>query len=297
MRSWGIGLAVAAAWIGLAGWGAGSAKAQVWSPESGRLLATGGVTALDGSGGGGLATWALITGYGTRDAVGGNVHSNFVGLPNFNAYTTGAAIGLYDRVELSYNHLWFDTGRTGARLGLGNGFLFQQDAVGVKVRVLGDAVYSQDSWLPQISIGALYRVNDQSRIIHAVGARSRDGVDAYLSASKLFLDQSVLLNATVRFTRANQFGVLGFGGDRNDSYTAEFEGSAAYLVSRRFAVGAEYRTRPSNLRFSQENNAASAFAAYFPTKNLSLTLAYVSLGTVATVRNQHGIYLSAQLGF
>ena len=39
-------------------------------PEpGGRLLATGGVTQIEGTGGGGLVPWALITGYGTRDQV------------------------------------------------------------------------------------------------------------------------------------------------------------------------------------------------------------------------------------
>lgn len=35
-----------------------------------RLLATGGVTQLEGAAGGGLTPWALIAGYGTRDQIG-----------------------------------------------------------------------------------------------------------------------------------------------------------------------------------------------------------------------------------
>jgi hypothetical protein len=42
--------------------------------DGGRLLATGGVSQVEGTGGGGLANWALITGYGTRDGVGANLH-------------------------------------------------------------------------------------------------------------------------------------------------------------------------------------------------------------------------------
>ena len=34
--------------------------------DGGKLLATGGVSQVEGAGGGGLANWALITGYGTR---------------------------------------------------------------------------------------------------------------------------------------------------------------------------------------------------------------------------------------
>ena len=32
-------------------------------------------------------------------------------------------------------------------------------------------------------------------------------------------------------------------------------------------------------------------------KNASVTLAYANLGTIATIKNQQGIYLSGQIGF
>ena len=53
--------------------GAGAAHAQN-SPDMGKLTATGGVSQLEGAGGGGLVPWALITGYGTRDSWGANAH-------------------------------------------------------------------------------------------------------------------------------------------------------------------------------------------------------------------------------
>src|SRR6478752_8117355 len=51
--------------------------------DSGKLLATGGVTQLEGAGGGGLAPWALITGYGTEDEIGTSAHATYVYLPNY----------------------------------------------------------------------------------------------------------------------------------------------------------------------------------------------------------------------
>ena len=265
--------------------------------ESGKLLATGGVSNLEGAGGGGISTWALISGYGTKDAIGGNAHYTYTNLSDFMVHSTGASIGLYDRVELSYNHLFFDTGSTGARLGLGNGFTFEQDVVGVKVRVLGDAIYDQDSFLPQISVGAQFKTVNHNNIIRAIGAKNHEGVDYYIAASKLFINESVLANATLRLTKANQLGILGFGGDKNNSYQPEFEGSLAYLISRKFAIGGEYRTKPRNLGFTKEDDWKTLYAAYFFNKNASLTLAYVNLGTIATVKNQQGVYLSAQIGF
>lgn len=266
-------------------------------PESGKLLATGGVSTVEGAGGGGLSTWALISGYGTRDAIGANAHYTYVYLPDFKLHAAGAAVGVYDRVEFSYTRQWFDTGSTGAELGLGQGFTFHQDIFGAKVRLVGDAIYEQDSWLPQIAAGLQYKKNDRAGIISAVGGKSDDGIDLYLTASKLFLAQSLLASGAIRLTKANQFGILGFGGDRQASYTPQFEGSLAYLFSRNLAVGAEVRTKPNNLGFAKENDAWDVFAAYFLNKNASVTLAYVDLGSIALQRQQRGVYVSLQAGF
>ena len=145
--------------------------------ESGKLLATGGVSNVEGAGGGGISTWALITGYGTRDGIGGNAHFTYAPLSNFTVREYGAALGAFNRVEISYSHLSFDTGNTGAKLGLTRGFTFEQDVVGAKARVFGDAVYDQDSWLPQVSVGAQFKITNHANILAAVGARSNQGVD------------------------------------------------------------------------------------------------------------------------
>ena len=264
--------------------------------DSGKLLATGGVSNVEGAGGGGLASWALIGGYGTRDGIGVNAHYTYVGLSDYNLQSVGAAIGIMDRVELSYAWQAFNTQATGAALGLGKGFTFHQNVVGLKVKLLGDAIYDQDAWWPQLAAGLQYKSNDRSAVIALVGGKSSDGADFYLSGTKLFLAQSLLVNATLRATRANQFGILGFGGDKNSGYSAEFEGSVAYLVSRKFAVGAEVRTKPDNLSIAREGNAYDVFAAYFLSKNFSVTLAYANLGNIVIHDNQQGVYLSLQAG-
>jgi hypothetical protein len=264
--------------------------------DQGKLLATGGVSQVEGAGGGGLSTWAVIGGYGSADGLGVTTHETFVTARSFNLNSVGIEAGLYDRVELSYAHQSFDTRNTGQALGLGKGFTLQEDVYGAKVRLFGHLVYDQDSWLPQTSVGVQYKVNAQPDILHAVGAKDADGVDFYAAATKLVLSESVLVSGAVRFTKANQFGILGFGSAAHDSYQPEFEGSAAYLFSKRFAVGADFRTKPDNLGFA-EQNAYDLFAAYFISKHASLTLAYVDLGAIATRRDQDGAYLSLQLGF
>ncbi len=118
-----------------------------------------------------------------------------------------------------------------------------------------------------------------------------------IATAGLFLAQSLLLNATVRMTRANQTGILGFGGDRSNAYQPEFEGSAALLLSRNVAVGGEYRTKPDNLRFARESDWYDVFVTWLPAKRVSATLAYVDLGSIATRKHQEGIDASLQLGF
>jgi len=263
----------------------------------GKLLLTGGVTQVEGSAGGGLTPWAVIGGYGTRDEIGANAFYTQVNLDDYQLQSYGALVGFYDRVELSFSRQQFDTERVGGALGLGNGFTFTQDTIGVKVKVAGEAVLEQDSWLPQIAVGAQYKRNDQAAVLAFVGAQDDSGVDYYVSATKLYLSQSLLLNGTVRFTRANQFGILGFGGDRNDSYRAQFEGSAAYLLTRNLAVGAEYRTKPDNLGIAGEDDAYDVFVAWAPYKNVSLTVAYVDLGNIVIRDDQRGVYASLQVGF
>ncbi|MEO7054196.1 MAG: DUF3034 family protein [Rhizomicrobium sp.] len=301
MRLFAWGAAALATLFSVTSVHAEDAPASLWDRgtalfDHSKLLATGGVSAVEGEGGGGLGAWALITGYGTRDGIGVNVHETYVGLPDYQLHAPGIAIGLFDRLELSYAWQAFDTEATGAALGLGQGFTFHQNIYGAKLKLIGDAVYDQDTWLPQIAVGVQHKENDRGAVIRAVGGKGSVGTDFYLAASKLFLAQSVLLNTTVRLTKANQFGILGFGGDKHADYSAQFEGSIAYLISRDFAVGGEFRTKPSNLGVAKEGAAFDIFAAYFLNKNLSITAGYADLGNIVLHDHQDGIYLSLQAG-
>jgi len=270
------------------------------TPDMGKLMATAGVVQVEGAGGGGLVPWATITGYGSRDSYGANVHYTYVGTQDYKLASYGVAVGIADRVELSLAKQRF----SGSLAPLNN-LRIDQDIYGVKVKLAGDIVYDQDTWMPQIAAGVMVKRNNGIGGLGAVtsvkdlGARSDSGIDYYLAATKLFLDQSLLVNATVRATRANQMGILGFGGDKGDRYQAMLESSVAYLLNRQWVVGAEYRMKPRNLAADNEKDYYDAFVAWFPSKNLSLTLAYVSLGdiTIYNPKRQDGVYLSVQAGF
>jgi hypothetical protein len=263
----------------------------------GKLVLTGGVTSVEGAAGGGLATWSVITGNETNAGIGASVNATYVPLADFSLTALGAKIGWRDRVELSFQHLTFDTRDAGAALGLGRGFRFDENVVSAKVRVVGDAVYDQDRILPQISVGVQYKVANRGAIIRAVGGRQSRGTDFYVSATKVVLSRSLVLDATVRFTKANQFGLLGFGGDRDNSYRPQFEGSAGVLLTPRLVVGAEYRSKPNNLGFAREQDGYDVFAAWAPVRNITFTAAYTDLGDIATFRGQRGAFLSLQGAF
>lgn len=262
-----------------------------------RALGTSGLSSLEGSSGGGIASWATIGGYGSKKGVGMAFHYSYVNVTNYWDQNAGAILGLYDRVELSYSHNFFQTRGTGALLGIGKGYQFDLDTGGIKVRLFGHL--ADKTLIPQFAIGAMYKHDGDNKVIHEVGAKSTDGADVYFAATKLYPSIGLLINTTMRLTKGNQWGILGFGGDRNDSYHPQFEGSLGYLPSfiPGLVVGVEYRTKPRNQNFTPESNWFDVYASYFVNKHLNITAAYVSLGTIATFRNQTGVYFSAQTGF
>lgn len=281
----------ALAWIAL-----GIAPAAVAEPlfgRAGKLPLTGGVSQIEGSAGGGLTPWAVIGGLGAGGQHGAAVHATQVWLDDYRLQTHGLLFGFADTVELSLARQSLDTREVGTALGLGRGFRLEQDVFGAKFRLAGDAVLEQDRWLPQLAAGFQYKRHRQPAVPLAIGAARSDGTDLYLSATKLSLDQSLLVSVTARHTEANQFGLLGFGSvDRGRELV--FEGSAAYLLGRRLAVGVEFRDKPDLLGVASEDPAWDVFLAWSPYRHLSLTLAAVDLGNVVVAR-QRGIYASVQL--
>jgi hypothetical protein len=87
-------------------------------------------------------------------------------------------------------------------------------------------------------------------------------------------------------------GLLGYGGDDNNSYKLVPELSALVLLDEGLAVGAEYRYKPDNLSAFKEDRFADVFVAYFPNKNLNLTVAWADLGSIAGSEDQSGLYAS-----
>lgn len=264
--------------------------------QGGKLLLTNGISSLEGASGGGLTPWAVIAGNETKDGIGLSAHATIAEVKDYDFQSAGFSIGLFDRVELSYSRHNFNTNEIGAALGLGANYAFDQDVVGAKVKLTGDLVYGSAS-MPAIAIGAQYKKSRDAAVVRAVGATNDEGVDYYVSASKLFLAHSILASATLRATKANQLGLLGFGGDENSDYSLEVEGSLAWQISRRFAIGGEYRTKPDNLGIAREDDWFDLFGAYAINRNLTAAVAYTDLGSIATVDKQRGVLFSLQAAF
>ncbi|TGN39582.1 DUF3034 family protein [Marinobacter confluentis] len=268
-----------------------AAQADVGS----RLWATGGVTSIEGTAGGGLSPWALLNGYASDEEWSGTVTLSQATTDDYSLNVMGAGVTWQNRVELTFARQTLDLDTLGAALGEDE---LVQDIWGLKARLFGDVLYNP--W-GQWSAGLQYKRNRKYTVPEAIGSEDDTGTDVYLGGSKLFFaaiaGRNLLVNGTVRATKANQGGLLGFGGDRNDSYEAMAEASVSLFLDRRWLVGTEYRQKPDNLGFAAEDDWWDLFIAWVPDRRVSVTAAWVNLGDVATLEDQTGAYLSLQASF
>ncbi|WP_417682256.1 DUF3034 family protein [Pseudidiomarina aquimaris] len=269
--------------------GAGLASPAVFA-DGGKLLATGAATSIEGSGGGGIVPWATTASYAEEGEWGVTVNANFADVEDFQLGVQSLNFTYDNRVEVSFAQ---------QRLGLNSiGGDLKQDILGVKVRVAGDLVYGD---MPQLSVGLQHKRNQTFDLPAAVGAQDDSGTDFYFSAAKAWLagplDRTWVANYTLRATKANQLGLLGFGGDKNDSYDYVSEASLGMFVNRHWLVGVEYRQKPDNLGFAKEYDWRDVFVGWFPTKSVALVVAYVDLKSIAGLPDQTGAYASLQLSF
>ncbi|MGB1557412.1 MAG: DUF3034 family protein [Oceanococcaceae bacterium] len=307
-----------------------SASASAGLINSDKVLATGGVIMVDGAGGGGITPWATISGYGTRDGINGGLHYTWVYLPDYTLNSIGATVGFFDRFELSYSKSILPTGGTFDTVGLAADSLgldtgiepfnttINMEIIGAKLRLFGDAVYTSDSWIPQVAVGGFLKSNENKALLRTLQAAESEDWEAYVAATKIFFPISTLVNVTARYTSANQTGLTGFGGPDGNDKEVRFEASIAHLLAKNTAIGVEYQQHGDNLdghsvdlggvdlslltpllgnagdtlTQRKESDWYDFFFAYLPNKNLSLTFAYAMLGNITLTPDQHGFYIS-----
>lgn len=266
---------------------------------SASLGAQAAVTNIDGQAGGGLVPWALLA---DKPSVA------ITGLNTQNLGLTSVAVngGIANRVELSYARTSVNV--VGTAVG-NTANLANVDNFGLKVKLndMGD--------LPQFAVGVVNKRASGSLLDSTVVPLvndSKSGTDVYVAATKVvkFGDTSVLLNGVIRASKANQLGVLGFGGGNaagaKTGYSYKPELSAEIFASENVLIGAEYRAQPSNGVVAtdgvlHQNAAYDLNIVYVASKSLALTAAYVNLGQVAPAlagsNRQAGLYLQAQATF
>jgi hypothetical protein len=323
-----------------------TASAEVYN--DGKVLLTGGVFTVDGAGGGGAVPWATISGYETRDGINGSAAFTYVNLPALQVSFYGVNVGFYDRLELSYvtdrlslnlpnlQTVALAVGALGLDIGTDpwNSTL-QMDTFGAKLRLFGDAVYTSDSWIPQVSVGALWKENKSEDLIHTLGANKNKDYEIYLSATKVFFPISTLVNIGARYTSANETGLTGFGECTGSGATEKctndkevrMEVSIAHLVAKNTAIGGEWQQHGDNLdgksvrlggldaggiagllgtilpgvesalTQKKEGDWFDLFMAYAPNKNISFVVAYLMFSNISVAPDQNGFYFSTHLTF
>lgn len=276
------------------------------------LLALGGgsaqaaVTNIEGSAGGGLVPWALLHPQGPL------VSYTNVNVNDYKIQSVAIATSIASMVELSLAKQMVNAPAVGTALGLNN--RIDMTTFGVKVKVVD---MGKDNAIPQIAIGVQAKsasgaILDALQTAGAISGKS--GTDWYAAATKFVTigGKKVVLNGTLRATKANTFGVLGFGGgtiNNNNNYKWEPEVSAGAFVADNVVLGAEYRAKPNNIGQAafgiQEKGAWDIFIAYFVNKNMAITAAYANLGQVGPSRTavpamaakQDGLYVQLQANF
>jgi hypothetical protein len=252
----------------------------------GKIKGTGGVSAISGAGGGGLTPWATLGSYAEDGQLGGTVFVTQARVDDYQLDVYGGAFTWHNKVEVSYARQDFLIEAAGVHI--------RQDKVGLRYRLAGDIIYQR---LPQITIGVEHGELRDTAVALAVGAEDTRGTDYTLSMAKAWLNgiahRTTLLNVNLRYSNANQFGILGYGGDDADT-KVNLELAGAIFINRSIAVGIEWRQKPDNLSALTEHHAKDLFLAYFPSKRLSLTAAWVDLGDIAGAPDQRGVYFSLQ---
>ena len=254
------------------------------------------VTNIDGQAGGGLVPWALLSS-------GPTVAITNLNTPNLNINSLAVNTSFSNMVEVSYARNMLNV--SGSALGANN--TDSVDNLGLKVKL------NDMGSMPQFAVGLVYKSasGPLADLLKTAYGIKKSSTDVYAAASKIVTigGKNVLLNGVLRASKANQLGLLGFGGGNTPGYKTGYsikpELSAELFASSNVIFGAEYRAQPDNGTGANtllHQNAAYDFnVVYVASKNFTLTAAYVSLVQVAPAvingNKQNGLFVQAQVNF
>ena len=157
-----------------------------------------------------------------------------------------------------------------------------QDIFGVKVRVAGDAIYGQDTWLPQIAVGAEFKRHGgidnggvRSRAPRSSAPAKTTASTIYVSGTKVFLVAEPARERHAPSQQGEPVRPARLRRRRGQRREAGFETTVGYLLTRKLAIGGEYRSKPDNLGVDDEGAAWDLFVAYAPNRHVSIVAAYL----------------------
>lgn len=258
------------------------------------------VTNIDGQAGGGIVPWALLSS-------GPTVAYTHITTQNLNIDSLAINTSFANRVEVSYARNMLND--TGSALGNGNN-TDSVDNLGVKVKI-----NDMSDSMPQFAVGAVYKKlsgNLYDNVLSPGLGVNNSSTDVYAAASKIVnMGKTVLLNGVIRATKADELGLLGFGGGSTagapSGYKLVPEVSAEVFAASNVVVGAEYRKMPNFAvagvtdGILHPNSAYDFHVVYVANKTFTLTAAYANLGEVAPGVNgtnrQNGLFLQGQVNF
>ena len=211
----------------------------------------------------------------------------------YSLLSPGAAIGMFDRVELSYARQNFDTREVGAALGIGAGFM-RCPRMCSPQRCGCSAMRSTTARVPQVAAGRSTSARDAAVVRRSArkrptapisrggdqGVRSHQHPDGRDAAA----DQGQP-ERPARLRRRQEDGYPRSSRDR---------GLCCRAAS---SVGGEYRTKPTTWPSRGRTTSSTSSPPMRSPSNVTATAAYVDLGSIATVPKQRGAFLSLQATF
>ena len=182
-----------------------------------------------------------------------------------NWFVLGAAVTLFDRLEISGGYAWIDAHNYGDnRINTYN--------VGAKLRLLDENAFDT-SWVPAVAVGGVYKYTD-SETVDALGL-DKDGVDGYIVASKLVTQTPIPLLLSVGGLLSDEvvYGVVG-----HNDYGAAVFANIDIIPVEQIALGFEYKQGVHVGDGITNHDYFDGHVAWFVTPQLTLVGAYAYTG-------------------
>ncbi len=214
---------------------------------------------IEGYSGGAITPLAYLCNYcncgcGRKHVVGPTVSYSFMGISTKHLHTFAVTQTFFDRVELGYAFNYLTLGSLVDDIRKKAGMDPVREDVflhhfNLRVKLLPENSF--DLPLPAVSAGVHFKYNygvkqinrRLGRAFDTIGYDKHYGVDYTITASKMFPElafgRPVILTGGIRFSKAAQLGLLGFG----ETCRASFEGSVVCLPTDWLVLGYEFRQK------------------------------------------------------